>query len=246
MHSIKNFLQSPESLLPALVFAVLVAAGPAGADDAPRLITLTGHGEVLEAPDLATMTLGVVTESKTARDALDANSESMTRVIAAFKEAGIPDKDIRTANFSVQPQYFYERTETGNKPPRIDGYLVSNEVIVIVRDLDALGGALDRSVDVGANSISGPVFDIADRESAVDEARKRAAADATRKAELYAAALGVSLGPITAITESSSFTPPPDVRMRTMAMAEAAPASVPVEGGQIELSADVNVTWEIR
>lgn len=227
-----------------LALFLLAAPAAAMAEEPARTIAMTGTGEVSRAPDMATMTAGLVTEAETARAALDANSAAMTGIIEKFRDAGIPATDIRTADFSVQPQYFHERTDDGNRPPRIVGYRVSNQVTVTVRDLDILGRVLDAAVDVGANSISGPMFGLADRRDALDEARRLAAADARAKATLYAEALDIALGDIVSVTESRDPLPPPRPQMRAMAMAEAADA-VPIEGGEIELSAEVTVTWKI-
>ena len=231
------------ALVSVLVLSCGIAATGALAAE-PRILSLTGTGRVVAEPDMATLTAGVVSEADTARAALSDNTARMTAVIDAFKQAGIPAKDLQTANFSVQPRYFHERTDTGTKPPRIVGYTVQNQVVVTVRDLSVLGAVLDKSVDVGANTISGPVFDIADKGTATDEARRQASADALHKAELYAEALGVTLGPIQSISEMDVSVPRP-MLMRTAAVPMAAEAAVPIEGGEIDLTAQVNVTWTL-
>lgn len=208
------------------------------------LITISGIGNADVEPDLATLTAGVITESRFARDALSENTSRMTAVIDAFKAAGIPDKDVQTRNFSVQPQYFHERTENGSKPPKIVAYRVQNEVVVTVRALETLGAVLDRAIDVGANTISGPAFGLSDPLAASDEARQAAANDARRKAQLYAEALGFKLGQIVSINEGATSAPRPPVKAR-MAVAEAMSTPVPIESGEISLMAQVSVTWEI-
>lgn len=230
----------------AVVMSLSLSLHAAHAAEAPkRVITLTGSGKATVEPDMATMTAGVITQAKTARDALSANTARMTEVIDAFKAAGVPETDLQTANFSVQPQYHYERTNNGTKPPVIVGYQVQNQVVVVIRDLSILGQVLDRSVDVGANTISGPHFGLADRQTVVDRAREKAAADALRKAELYAAALNVTLGPILTISEGQVAVPQRPVMARAM-MADAAEAApVPIEGGDIDLTAEVSVTWSL-
>ena len=75
-----------------------------------------------------------------ARDALTANSEAMTRILALLKTSGIAEKDIQTSNFSVQPRYDY----SNNSQPRLTGYDVSNTVTVAVRQLSSLGAVLDQ------------------------------------------------------------------------------------------------------
>ncbi len=49
-------------------------------------MSLTGHGEVRMAPDLAIVTVGVMSSAATAREALDANTKAMQGVMASLKE----------------------------------------------------------------------------------------------------------------------------------------------------------------
>jgi len=120
---------------------------------------------------------------------------------------------------------------------------VTNAVSVKVRDLDKLGGVLDKVVTVGANRIDGIDFIVSDAGKRLDEARALAVKDATRKAGLYADAAGVKLSRILSISESGGYVP---VRKANVAMmrADAAPP-VPVEAGEQSLSVDVNMAWEI-
>ena len=219
-----------------------VLALPADAQEdknPPRLIMLTGHGEVKAEPDMAAVTVGVLTEAPAARDAVTANNTAMNKVIATLKSAGIADKDIQTANFSVNPRY----EDQDNAPPRLTGYNVSNNVTVTVRDLTNLGTVLDDVVSEGSNQISGIAFDVANREPVEDQARKLAVADAKRRADIYAAAAGVKLGRIMSMSEGPPMLPVPLARGMAM-KAEAAP-SVPVAHGEQTIAIDVNIAWDI-
>ncbi len=222
--------------------AASLSAAPALAEETklPRVMTLTGHGEVRQAPDTVTVSAGVTTQGATAAEALSANTAAMTKVMETLKAGGIPDKDIQTSNFSVQPRYDYN-----NNPPKLEGYDVSNSVTVTLHDVAALGGLLDKLVQAGSNQINGISFGIEKPDQALDEARKAAAADARRKAEVYAAATGVKLGPIVSISEQQAYTPPP-MQMRAAMKAEMAPAPVPVAAGEQTLAMDVTITWEIQ
>ena len=122
----------------------------------------------------------------------------MQKVIAALKEAGIDAKDIQTASFRVEPRY--TRPIEG-QAPKIDGYSVTNEVQVLVRDLDKLGDILDRLVTAGANQTAGLNFEVSKAETLLDEARQQAVANALRRAKLYAAAAGAEVGEVLTIVE---------------------------------------------
>jgi uncharacterized protein YggE len=218
---------------------------PARAQDTdrklPNLIWLTGHGEVKVEPDMAIVTVGVLTQAPAARDAVSANNAAMTKIIATLKSSGLAEKDIQTSNFSVNPRYDYP----DNSPPHLEGYDVSNTVSVTVRNLAKLGNVLDDVVSEGSNQINGIAFDLADRDPVEDEARKLAVADGKHKAEIYAAATGVKLGRIASISEGMVAPPPPPVTGRAMMKADAAP-SVPVARGEQTVTIDVNIAWEIN
>ncbi len=225
------------------IAATLTAASPALSEEArmPRLISLSGHGEVKSAPDMAFVTTGVLSQGATAAEALAANTKAMNALFAALKDSGISEKDVQTSNFMVQPRYNFQ----DGKAPELVGYDVSNNVTVTLRKIGDLGTLLDKLVQAGSNQINGIGFEVSQPEAALDEARKLATVDATRKAKVYAEAMGVALGPVMSISEGISHQPPmPFVRGK--AMMDAASAPVPVAAGEQSLTVDVNITWEIK
>ena len=223
----------------AIFAALLLAAGlaPAAAQTAPRSLTMSGHGEVRAAPDMATLSAGVSSEAPTAAAALAANTARMQGVFAALKKLGVADKDMQTANFSVSPQV---TGGANNQAPRITGYQVNNQVQVRLYDVGKLGTALDALVSTGANQINSVDFAIKDQAPMLAEARAQAVADARTKAETYAKAAGVSLGSILSISENGGgYSGPP----RAVFMAAKA---VPIAAGEESITAEVSIVWEIR
>jgi uncharacterized protein YggE len=209
-------------------------------------ISIVGMGEVTGAPDTAYVMSGVTTQGATAREALDANNAAMTALIETLKAAGIEERDIQTSGFSVMPNYVYtdERDANGyTLPPKINGYSVFNNVNVRVRDISTLGAVLDQQVTVGANTISGVTFSVADPSTLLDEARKLAFADARARAQLYADTAQVELDQIVSISESQMMQPPQPYMFDRAEMAAASP--VPIQGGELTFQINVNVTWEI-
>lgn len=233
----------------ALVAAIALFLGsalPAHAQegkDAPRTITITGEGETSAAPDIAYIDTGVVTEGKTAAEALAANTKAMESVFAGLKDAGVEDKDMQTSQFSVYPVYEQQEPQKYPSTPKIGGYRVQNQLTVIVRDLAQLGSILDKVVTLGSNQMNGIRFSIDKPEPLLDEARKGAVKDALRKAKLYAGAAGVSLGAIVSISENGVSRPQP-MYMKSMAAMER-DASVPVAAGEQTLTASVTLVIKI-
>lgn len=231
------------ALIP-LMLATALSAAPALADDRGT-ISISGIGEVSGAPDTAFINSGVTTQGATAREALDANSKAMADLLETLKAAGIEARDIQTSGFSVNPNYVYSDARDANGyqlPPKINGYQVFNTVNVRVRDLDILGGVLDKAVSVGANTVNGITFTIADPSSLYDEARKLAFADARKKAQLYADVAGEQLGGIRNISENQGYGQPQPYMMKAVA-AEA--SAVPVATGELSYQINVQVTWDL-
>lgn len=221
----------------------LMTAQPVAAqDEVPRVITVSGVGEATARPDEATVTLGVLTEAATAREALSANNAAMQEVFSQLTEIGIPEENIQTSNFSISPQYPPYRPDD-NAPRRIVGYQVSNMVSVLFEDLDRLGPGLDAIVSSGANQLYGISFSIGETDTLMMEARTDAVGDARARAETLAAAAGVTLGRVLNISEGGSYNPQPVMYARAeMAM----DSSVPVAAGQQTLTATVSMTFEIE
>ncbi len=235
-------------LSPAAFALVAALAAPALADPpAPPTIAVSGKGEVMTSPDTAFVDAGVTTTAATAREALTANTKSMSDLIATLKTQGVDPRDIQTSGFSVSPQYVYpDKDADGNTPPpRITGYQVQNGVNVEVRKLADLGTILDKIVTVGANTIDGVSFSVSDPSKYLEEARKAAFADAKSRAQTYVDAAGISLGKILSITEDQTENAPRPYMMKAAVMASA-PAPVPVEAGQLTYDVDVSINWELK
>ena len=231
-------------LLSALALATALCATPAFAGQ----ISISGTGEVAAPPDMAFVNSGVTSQGATAAEALAANTAAMNELIATLKAAGIEARDIQTSGFSVSPNYVYSDARDANGyqlPPKVSGYQVYNTVNVRVRDLATLGAVLDKAVTVGANTINGVTFSVADPAPLFDEARKLAFANAKKKAELYAEVAGEKLGDIESITESQSYNQPQPQMMRALADSAAA-APVPIESGELSFSIDVQVAWDLE
>ena len=232
-----------------LISGAPIAPVAALAQDAPkRTLSVSATGTVTAEPDIAVVSMGVVSNAKTARAALSANTKAMTALIEQLVAQAIAKKDLQTSNFSVQPRYIYpKRSNDGQqRPPRVVGYTVSNQLTAIVRNLDSLGEVLDKAVSTGSNQIQGLRFSIDKPGPLRDEARKRAVSRAIAKAKLLAEAAGVNLGPIMTMSESGGPRPPQPVARGRAFAAEAADAPVPVARGEQEISATVNITWMLQ
>lgn len=218
-------------------------AQPASGTDAvfrATTLSLTAHGEVKIAPDMATIILGVTTEAATAIQAAQANAERMARVTASLKRMGLAERDVRTSQLSLTPQYAYPQ----NQPPQLTGYRAANQATLTVRDLKRLGSILDAAVGAGATDLGGISFGLQDPSAAEDAARLAASRALQAKAEVYAKANGLRILRLVNLSEGASYVPPPG----PIPLAQAAARDVavtPVSPGEIEVRVDVSGTYEL-
>ncbi|ALL12928.1 SIMPL domain-containing protein [Caulobacter henricii] len=229
------------ALIPA-AFAAAPALAQSAPDTAFRTTTfsLAAAGETLVAPDMATISLGVQTDDMTAAGALKANAAKMTQVMAVLRKAGIAERDIQTSNLNVNPQYVYEQ----NQPPRFNGYQVSNQVTVTVRDLARLGQALDATVAAGANTVGGISFGLQNPQAAEDAARMDAVKALQAKADLYARATGYRIVRLVNLGEGGGYAPAAPMPVFAMAKRDMAESS-PIAGGELKVRIDVTATYEV-
>jgi len=207
-----------------------------------RTLSVSGSGLAYLTPDIAYVNIGVHSEGATAAETLAENNERSAAVVAAIKRLGVAEKDIQTRNFSIYPQPQYD---PNGQPTGKITYVVENTVFVTVRDLGKLGQLLDEAVKAGANSIGGIAFDVADKSAALSQARKAAVENAQAKAEELAQAAGVTLGSVQTISEYSAY-PTPIMEGRGGAMYAADASAVPVSPGQMTITVEVNIVYQIQ
>ena len=205
-------------------------------------LSISAEGSVQREPDIAYLNTGVQTQGETAQAAMQANSDAMNAVFDALAAANVDRRDMQTSNFSLQPQYDYSSRSSG-QPPRLTGYQASNQLTVLVRDLDTLGETMDALVGAGGNTFSGLRFALDDDRAAKNAARDIAMKEAISRAELYAAASGYEVARVVTISESGGYRPQP---MAMMAEARSTDRSTPIASGEVGYSVTVNVTFELR
>lgn len=232
--------------LPVALAASLLAPVPAALAQQvpPPRIVVIGEGESAIPPDLALLSLTVMREAKTAREALDAGNAAMAAVIAAMKSAGIADRDLQTGGLQISPRYTYVNKPDGTQEATLVGYQVANTLSVRVRDLGKTGDILDKAVTLGVNQGGNISFANEDASKALTDARKRAVADAVAKARTLSEAAGVTLGRVLEITDQNYASPPMPITAKAFDSAGA--QAVPVEAGENAYRVQVTMTFELR
>lgn len=236
-----------------LIVALAALAAPVQAQTAGPLapaegIVIQTTGEVRVKPDLATVQAGVVSEGKTAAEALAKNTPALARLIEAVKAAGVAQGDLSTSQVALTPRMTPASASPSPQPraPKIDGYEARTGITVILRDVAKAGPLIDALVAAGANDMSGIGFGLADEDKARDQARAKAAEAARARAEIYARRLGVRVGELVSIVEAEAEPPVrPMGDARTYRTAAGA-APVQVEPGEVTVSAALRTVWRIE
>jgi len=236
------------NLFAVMITTLLPIAASAQVLPAPLLtdgtvLEVVSEGKAARAPDLAVINTGVVTQAPTAAEALADNAGRVKRVVAALRVAGVLDRDIRSANISLQPQYRY----ADNTPPVITGYQASNTISVRFRDIARAGSILDSLVREGANQIDGPNLLLDKPEAALDDARADAVAKARVRASLYARIAGMRVDRILSISESSGTNAPIAITaMRENMAVTAADAQTKLIPGEQDVTLSLSVRFLLK
>ena len=229
-------------------FGVLMAANSAAAGEidfkcATPHITLRAEAKSEERPNVAYFTFGVVNDAPTAEQSAADNAAPSAAVVDAVKAMGVEPKDLQSQSFSVSPVYLEERDPAAHQPikQKIAGYRANHLFRVRLRDVDKAGLVAAKILARGANEAQGLSFGVMDEVARMDALRVQAVAEARRRAEVYAKAASMKLGRLLALDPQPGPPGYADMPMRHFE----AKAMIPIEPGVIQLSAEVEATFEL-
>jgi uncharacterized protein YggE len=224
------------------------------------LFTANGEGKVTAVPDQATVNAGVTAQSATVADAQSKVNQATNKIITALKKIGLTDKDIKTTDYSVNPNY--GNSGSGGvvgsvmmpfpiMPPgeqqTITGYTVTQNLEINVKPIDKTNKVVDTATADGANLVGGVNFTFSDQlsKSLEQQATQQAVNDAKDKAQALANASGIHLGKVVNVTTNGNF-PRPIMMTAGIASKNAADQSAPttVTPGQNSLTVDVTLSYE--
>ncbi len=209
----------------------------------PTQLSVTGEGKVAAKPDIALLSATVATERSTVSAAQTENTVASDRVMRFLRDTGVEERDVKTTNYSIYPQYYYPE----NRRPEITGYQVRNSFEIKVRDLAKIDDILGGIVTAGANEVGNVSFIIEDPDKLKAEARKLAIAMAKEKAKTLAGDLRVRLKRIAGFAESDgSFPPPVPYYMKETALGRGGGGDFGPElsGGEQEIRVSVTITYD--
>lgn len=226
----------------AMLLLLALPVSAAQAQNDVGTISVTGHAEVAVTPDIAFVTVGVVTTGNDVETAKQENDGIMQRISNSLKAQGIAERDIRTSTFSVQPVYRQDKsTKDANA---IGSYRMQNSVTVKLDDLNKLGVVVDTLFSAGANQLQGINFALSDDKALKEQLLQYAVKDGQRQATLIADSLGAGLGrPISVVQNGRIY--PMQAENYRMLKADM-PAGTPLYAGTLTASVDVNMVYAIK
>ncbi len=235
-----------------VLLAFAFSAPPARAETALKesvpTITVTGSAKAEIVPDIAILSVAVVTERARAATAAEDNARAAQAMIDEIQAEGIDAKDISTPTITLSPVYDETHDANGAVLKRtLRGYQARNLLSIRVRVLDKAGVLARKLLDKGANEFQGISFDSDEKDAAYAKLRAQAVQDAVAQAKAYVAPVGLRLARVLEIT-------PLDTEREKIARyaldgsvgsGAAAPTDIPIEPGTITLEAQVQVVWEL-
>ena len=218
-------------------------------DPSEQTISVSGSSTISSNPDTLIIVLGVESEAKTANDSLSQNSDSLNSVISALFNSGISEDEIQTSNFSIYPIYDSIKDSNGNWQQILNGYRVSNILLIQTDKINSAGDIIDAAVSSGANRVDNISFQLSDDklQKISDDLIANAINDATQKAEKALVPLNQKIVGVKSVVIHDNVVPYYDSPMRASfdGFAESSMKSAPIMSGDEEITTNVSIVFYI-
>ncbi|MGL4986632.1 MAG: SIMPL domain-containing protein [Treponemataceae bacterium] len=206
-----------------------------------KTISVAGIGAVKVDPDRATINLAVITRSDSVTKATSENAEKMTKVQKVIQQMGIGKDSFSTGNFNLFQEMDYQN---GKSEPGL--YRVSNDLMIVIKNIATVGDIIDAAVNAGANQLSSLVFSASDTSEAIKLARIEAIKQAEENARTLVEAAGGKLGKVLSIQETSPMQQPRFANAKFFSNQEVAyDSATPINPGSSDIRVTVSVMFEI-
>ncbi len=202
-----------------------------------NLFSVAGIGKATGIPDTAQISIGVTKTASTVADAQNQTNTAANKITENFKQLGIPEKNIKTTNYSVNPNYDFNRGEQN-----VIGYTVT-QTLEVKSSIDTFNKVIDAATANGANLVGGVNFTFNEKtkKELENKARVDAVEMAKEKAESLAKATGIKLGRIVDVQESGNFEPKPLMMMETL---ETKSADTQIQPGENSITINIILSYE--
>lgn len=222
-------------LLSLIVFAPVLHA------DVARSITVSGNSSVSLVPDEAQLSFNVTELGQTADTALTEVNRRIDQLLNRLTDRDIPEKDISATSQRVTPQYRWDAT---SQVRIFEGFEVSRDVTLIIRDLALLGPIMEDVVKTGVTRLSPPNLSSSQHKAAEQTGLTLAFSDAKIQAQLLAEAAELTLTGVRTIETHSAQNSSP-MPMARMAVA-ADESSGRYLAGELTINTQIRVVFDAQ
>jgi uncharacterized protein len=170
-----------------------------------NLIVVSGTSKEQKRNEIARFTAGASAVNSDRDVAVSEVNGVVVKITEAVKTFGVMDEDVKTSNLSIyqeEENYWEDNVQKSRKGQ----WRVSNNIEVVLRNVDSASRLMDILTKNGATNVYGPMLSLDDTQKAGDELLSSAIEDAKEKAKIMAEALGRSLGEVVSVVEGSSPT----------------------------------------
>ncbi len=222
---------------------------------ATNSISVEGKGEVTAISDIATLSVNLTKDGKTAKEAQDLLNETITKTLTYLKDQKVEDKDVKSEYGGLTPKYSYSQPvcytyPCPTKDPTIIGYTATQSITIKVRIVDNASIIRTGLAGLGITDISGPTFSIDDEEALKAQAKSLAIEDAKAKAKVLAKDLGVRLVKITSYYDNNNnggcCAPMYDSTSAEKMSLNVSASAPELPKGENKITSNITVTYEIK
>lgn len=206
-------------------------------------ISVNGDGQVFAKPDTFVLQVAAEEKTKTTEEGFARVAEKIGIIEKLMKNNGVLEKDIQSVNIGINPNYTYD-----NGKQNMDGFTATHGLRIKIRKLESIDMILTGISTIPGIQIQNTSYDIDDKTEFYRQARTLAIAKAHQKAEDMAKATGISIGKVTSISENQGYNPPiyANQMMKASMAADSSNGGGSVSLGQMEITTNVSINYEIR
>ena len=235
--------------LTAYVLTTLFLSASAFAEEPqPRLISVTGEGEVFAVPDEVWVNFQMESFHEKLSEAKKANDDAIKQALDIVKKYQVEDKDFRTDHFTVRNDERYFMDPQTNQQRSKRGFFVTKNVAVVLRDISKFEAMYSDVLEAGINNINGVEFKTSEVKKYRDEARALAVRAAKEKAQQLASELGQEISRPYTVQENvqTEWGGPRPMMMELGAAGKSSENNETIALGQIKITTSVAVSFEMK
>jgi hypothetical protein len=221
-----------------LALALILTVWRSTSQTSAAELQVTGNEDMMVPPDQAVVYVYAETTAKTSLDSQQQNAKVSSAILASLKAAGMSDADIQTSTYTIMPEYYYPQ----NGPPVLNDYKTVNGLKLTIHNILKVGSFIDTASNAGATRVDNIQFELSDDQSSKMRqiVLANAGANAKLKALSIAQSMGLNLGKVKSVIEVSYNVVP-----YVFAVQKAEQPPTPIQPGNVEVSAQVTVTYKI-